>query len=63
MSIIYCHKHDQHFDSDYDTDCSVCEEECEVCEGEGEVARDVFDPDSGQYMPGVGTSVCICQLN
>ena len=27
MSIIYCDIHDEHFDSDYDTDCRYCEEE------------------------------------
>lgn len=27
MSIIYCYKHDKHFDSDYDEDCSECIEE------------------------------------
>lgn len=63
MSIIYCHKHDTHYDSDYDTDCVNCEEECEECKGEGEVAVDVLDPDSGRYMKGVGMTPCICQLS
>jgi hypothetical protein len=37
MSMIYCHKHDKHYDSDYDTDCVECENEatevdhCVVC--------------------------------
>jgi len=22
---MYCHKHDEHFDSDYETDCPRCE--------------------------------------
>jgi uncharacterized Zn finger protein (UPF0148 family) len=26
MSIIYCHAHDKHYDSDYETNCPVCEE-------------------------------------
>lgn len=34
MSIIYCHKHDRHVDTDYDTDCPECEdEEVEVAPG------------------------------
>ncbi len=40
MSMIYCYKHDRHFDSDFDTECSDCEAEddtiiktdtCSVC--------------------------------
>lgn len=27
MSIIYCHKHDRHVDTDLDVDCPECEEE------------------------------------
>ena len=30
MSMMYCHKHDNHFDSDYHTECPVCEDEPEV---------------------------------
>lgn len=26
MSMMYCHTHDRHYDSDYDTDCPECEE-------------------------------------
>ena len=33
---------------------------CELCNGEGTVQVDVFDPDSGQMMRGVGTQVCEC---
>ena len=36
--------------------------ECEYCGGEGVVPCDVFDPDSGQYMHGVGEQICICRL-
>ena len=62
---MYCHKHDEHYDSDLQTDCSGCDEEtteCEICEGTGEVAVDEFDPDSGRYMAGVGTQKCICRI-
>lgn len=62
MSIIYCDKHDKHFDSDFEEDCPKCEEECEHCGGEGEVAVDVLDPDSMRYMAGVGSQPCICRL-
>lgn len=34
--------------------------DCEYCGGEGVVHVDVFDPDSGQWMRGVGTKECIC---
>lgn len=27
MSIIYCHKHNRHVDTDYDVECPECEEE------------------------------------
>ena len=27
MSIMYCHKHDQHFDTDEIVDCPQCEED------------------------------------
>ena len=39
-------------------------EECPegLCDGSGEVSTDVFDPDSGQYMRGVGTEKCLCQV-
>lgn len=33
---------------------------CEICGGVGTVQVDVFDPDSGQLMRGVGTQVCEC---
>lgn len=33
---------------------------CEICNGEGVVQVDVFDPDSGQMMRGVGTEPCVC---
>lgn len=33
MSIIYCHTHDRHVDTDYETDCPECEEEVEVAPG------------------------------
>ena len=34
MSIIYCHKHDRHVDTDYDEDCPEClDEEVEVAPG------------------------------
>lgn len=36
-------------------------EKCPYCGGEGKVATDVFDPDSGQMMRGVGEEICICQ--
>lgn len=36
-------------------------ERCEYCHGDGEVATDVFDPDSGQSMRGVGSEKCVCQ--
>ena len=26
MSMMYCHKHDRHYDTDYDTECPRCEE-------------------------------------
>lgn len=32
-----------------------------MCDGSGEIATDEFDPDSGQYMRGVGTQKCLCQ--
>lgn len=36
---------------------------CGYCDGYGTVFEDVFDPDSGQMMRGVGKEVeCICQL-
>lgn len=35
---------------------------CEACLGTGEVQVDVFDPDSGQYMRGVGTEKCECTI-
>jgi hypothetical protein len=62
MSIIYCHKHDHHFDSDEEVDCPQCESECEDCNGTGELLEDVLDPDSGRYMRGVGVKKCHCQL-
>lgn len=34
---------------------------CPHCGGEGKIATDVFDPDSGQMMRGVGEETCICQ--
>ena len=34
--------------------------ECEWCEDSGYVPADEFDPDSGQYMHGVGQQRCIC---
>ena len=33
MSIIYCHKHDRHVDTDEDVDCPECEEDVEVAPG------------------------------
>lgn len=63
MSIMICEKHHRHYDSDFHEDCPECEEECEFCGGEGEVAVDEFDPDSGQYMRGVRTKKCVCQVN
>lgn len=27
MSMVYCHKHDNHYDSDEYTDCIYCQEE------------------------------------
>lgn len=27
MSMMYCHKHDKHYDTDYDTTCPVCDNE------------------------------------
>lgn len=32
-----------------------------ICDGSGEVTTDELDPDSGQYMRGVGTQKCLCQ--
>lgn len=32
-----------------------------MCDGSGEIATDEFDPDSGQYMRGVGTQKCLCK--
>jgi hypothetical protein len=37
------------------------EKECEFCGGAGFVFHDVFDPDSGHYMMGVGESACVCK--
>lgn len=62
MSIIYCHKHDRHYDSDFEDDRPKCEELCEYCNGEGVVATDVDDGE-GHLMRGVGDSKpCICQI-
>lgn len=33
---------------------------CELCGDEGTVLVDIFDPDSGQMMRGVGTQPCVC---
>ena len=63
-----CDKHNKFYDLDVVEYCSECEneedesDECEWCGGTGEVTFDVFDPDSGQYMRGVGTKRCTCQL-
>lgn len=38
------------------------EEVCEFCYGTGEVSEDIFDEDSHEYMKGVGTRKCLCQL-
>lgn len=38
----------------------VCPEE--ICDGSGEIATDVLDTDSMQYMRGVGTEKCLCQI-
>lgn len=27
MSMMYCHEHDRHYDSDYDYECPECEDE------------------------------------
>lgn len=27
MSMMYCEKHNRHFDSDYDTECPECEDD------------------------------------
>ena len=32
-----------------------------MCDGSGELACAEFDPDSGQYMRGVGTTKCLCR--
>ncbi len=32
-----------------------------LCDGWGKIATDVFDPDSGQMMHGVGEEICPCQ--
>lgn len=40
--------------------CTIKMKHCELCNGEGTVPVDVFDPDSGQMMRGVGTQVCEC---
>lgn len=34
---------------------------CELCNNTGEVPADELDKDSGEYMPGVGTQICLCQ--
>jgi hypothetical protein len=34
---------------------------CSDCYGTGYVTCDQFDPDSMQYMRGVGTTRCMCQ--
>jgi len=31
MSIMYCHEHDRHYDTDYDVECPECE--IEVADG------------------------------
>ena len=36
-------------------------DDCEYCGGTGWIQEDVFDPDSGRYMRGVGSRKCICQ--
>lgn len=62
MSIMYCHKHDTHFDSDLESDCVECENECEFCAGTGVVNEDVSDGE-GHTMRGVGDEKpCICQV-
>lgn len=35
---------------------------CAFCDGSGYVPCDEFDPDSGQYMNGVGETKCICTI-
>lgn len=40
--------------------CTTKMKHCEICEGVGTVQVDVFDPDSGQMMRGVGTQKCEC---
>lgn len=41
----------------------MTKEVCDYCHGTGEVPTDVFDPDSGQDMQGVGEmKKCICQI-
>jgi len=55
MSIMYCEKHDEHFDSDFHT-------ECEECGGGGYVTEDADDGE-GHIMRGAGDWVrCICNL-
>ena len=34
-----------------------------LCDGSGELATDELDPDSMQYMRGVGSQKCLCKLN
>tara|TARA_R110000868_G_scaffold160342_1_gene389797 strand:+ start:3280 stop:3513 length:234 start_codon:yes stop_codon:yes gene_type:complete len=36
------------------------DKKCSRCNGEGVYFVDVFDPDSGQMMRGVGTEECSC---
>ena len=38
----------------------VCSEG--ICDGSGEIATDELDTDSMQYMRGVGTEKCLCQI-
>lgn len=48
MSIIYCDKHDRHYDSDYERDCPVCEENGEVSiKRNCSVCNKVFDSFNG----------------
>lgn len=45
------------------TELDLEDDICEFCQGTGEVPEDIFDEDSHEYMRGVGTKKCICQLD
>ncbi len=46
MSIIYCHKHDRHVDTDYHVDCPEREEEEEVDDLEPTTMESMMDDNS-----------------